>query len=350
MTSFARLVSTSPPPSRSSEELTAEATLGVIRQFGRLLSTFVHYLDDLPVPDEFEAAMAAVAEPRGADRPRCPDRTAPGCAEPAACHEHAGGCGHRRCPPRRPAPVSRRRLPGSRAGPAANPFRHRSCRRPGRSFILGAGHHLAAGDRCPARRDSRAARSGWRPGRRACRCQRPWERDAPAATGLALLTASHCAWVAGATVQAAQRSHPPPPDAFRLLSAIPANFPPPRVAPSDDEQVTRPMSRCRCHCRTAASCGPGIRAPRPLVTGHYLHLMAKRRPGVSDHRPRQRLDPARPHRTSQATRRRPSDLRAAAKRGRRIEPGLAEVASHRSPLRHRQHRHPPGRRPHSGGR
>jgi hypothetical protein len=40
-------------------ELSAEATFGVIGQFGRLLCTLVHYLDDLPVPDEFEAAMAA---------------------------------------------------------------------------------------------------------------------------------------------------------------------------------------------------------------------------------------------------------------------------------------------------
>src|SRR5712691_6575309 len=41
------------------DELPAEATFGVIRQFGRLLTTLVHYLDDLPVPDEFEAAMTA---------------------------------------------------------------------------------------------------------------------------------------------------------------------------------------------------------------------------------------------------------------------------------------------------
>src|SRR5690349_2308086 len=41
------------------DELPAEATFGVTRQFGHLLSTLVHYLDDLPVPDEFEAAMAA---------------------------------------------------------------------------------------------------------------------------------------------------------------------------------------------------------------------------------------------------------------------------------------------------
>jgi hypothetical protein len=29
------------------DELSAEATFGVIRQFGRLLSTLVHYLDDM---------------------------------------------------------------------------------------------------------------------------------------------------------------------------------------------------------------------------------------------------------------------------------------------------------------
>ena len=46
------------------QELTAEATLGVIRQFGRLLSTFVHYLGDLPVPDEFEAAMGQSLSPQ----------------------------------------------------------------------------------------------------------------------------------------------------------------------------------------------------------------------------------------------------------------------------------------------
>jgi hypothetical protein len=64
------------------------------------------------------------------------------------------------------------------------------------------------------------------------------ERDVPAATGLAVLTASHCTWVAGAAVQAAHRRHPPSPDARRLLSAIPANFPPPRVAPSGNEQIS----------------------------------------------------------------------------------------------------------------
>jgi hypothetical protein len=41
------------------DELPAEATFGAIRQFGRLLSTLVHYLDGLPGPDEFEAAMTA---------------------------------------------------------------------------------------------------------------------------------------------------------------------------------------------------------------------------------------------------------------------------------------------------
>jgi hypothetical protein len=90
------------------DDLSVEATFGVIRQFGRLLSTLVRYLDDWPVPDEFEAAMAAESL-----------------------------------------------SPGSRAGPAANPFHHRLWRHPGMPFVLGAGHHLAAGDSCPARRDRR---------------------------------------------------------------------------------------------------------------------------------------------------------------------------------------------------
>jgi hypothetical protein len=62
--------------------------------------------------------------------------------------------------------------------------------------------------------------------------------DVPAGTGLAVLTASHCTWVAGAAVQAAHRRHPPSADAHRLLYAIPANFPPPRVEPSGHEQVS----------------------------------------------------------------------------------------------------------------
>ena len=62
--------------------------------------------------------------------------------------------------------------------------------------------------------------------------------DVPAAIGLAVLTASHCTWVAGAAVQAAHRRHPPSPDACRLLCAIPANFPPPRMALAEGEQVS----------------------------------------------------------------------------------------------------------------
>ena len=34
------------------DELPAEAAFGAIWQSGRLLSTLVHYLDDLPVPDD----------------------------------------------------------------------------------------------------------------------------------------------------------------------------------------------------------------------------------------------------------------------------------------------------------
>jgi hypothetical protein len=39
--------------------VTSSPTAFVIGQFDLLLSTLVNYLDDLPVPDEFEAAMAA---------------------------------------------------------------------------------------------------------------------------------------------------------------------------------------------------------------------------------------------------------------------------------------------------
>jgi hypothetical protein len=219
------------------QELTAEATLGVIRQFGRLLSTFVHYLGDLPVPDEFEAAMgqslspeaqtvldARIALRRGAQSLRHAMNTLGDAviddAHPAAQHLSAA------------------------AG------------------FLAAGRDLLQTHFANGPAGAREGRSYWVPvitsrpvtaallGEIAGCALRlaPWtarlsvpettERDIPAATGLAVLTASHCTWVAGAAVQAAHRRHPPSPDARRLLSAIPANFPPPRVAPSGNEQIS----------------------------------------------------------------------------------------------------------------
>jgi hypothetical protein len=53
------------------------------------------------------------------------------------------------------------------------------------------------------------------------------------------------------------------------------------------------MSRRHRQCRTAASPRPGICAPGSLVADHDRYLMAEGRPGISDHRPRQRGHPAR---------------------------------------------------------
>jgi hypothetical protein len=218
------------------QELTAEATLGVIRQFGRLLSTFVHYLGDLPVPDEFEAAMgqplspeaqtvldARIALRRGAQSLRHAMNTLGDAviddAHPAAQHLSAAA-GF--------LAAGQDLLQTHFANGPAGAQEDRSywapviTSRPVTAALLG---ELAS---CALRLAPWTARLS---------VTETMGRDAPAATCLALLTASHCAWVAGATVQAAQRSHPPPPDAFRLLSAIPANFPPPQRVPSDDEQV-----------------------------------------------------------------------------------------------------------------
>jgi hypothetical protein len=217
-------------------ELSAEATFGVIHQFARLLCTLVHYLDDLPVPDEFEAAMAEPLSPevqtvldtrialrRGAQNLRYAMNTLGDAviddSHPAVQHLSAA------------------------AGFLAA----------GRDLLQ---THFATGP------GAHEGRSYWAPvitsppvtaallGEIAGYALRlaPWtarlsvpettERDVPAATGLAVLTASHCTWVAGAAVQAAHRRHPPSADASRLLNAIPANFPPPRVAPSGNEQIS----------------------------------------------------------------------------------------------------------------
>jgi hypothetical protein len=223
------------------QELTAEATLGVIRQFARLLSTFVHYLGDLPVPDEFEAAMgqslspeaqtvldARIALRRGAQSLRHAINTLGDAviddAHPAAQHLSAAADF---------LAAGRDLLQTHFANGPAGAQEGRSywapviTSRPVTAALLG---ELAS---CALRLAPWTARLS---------VTETMGRDAPAATCLALLTASHCAWVAGATMQAAQRSHPPPPDAFRLLSAIPANFPPPQRVPSDDEQV-----RDLCH-------------------------------------------------------------------------------------------------------
>ena len=220
------------------DELPAEATFGVIRQFGHLLSTLVHYLGDLPVPDEFEAAMAAeslsseaqtvldarIALRRGAQSLRYAMTTL---ADAVIDDSH----------------------PAVQHLSAAADF-------------LAAGRDLLQTHFATGPGGTREPHSYWAPvitsppvtaallGEIAGCALRlaPWTArlsvpetpagDVPAAIGLAVLTASHCTWVAGATVQAAHRRHPPSPEARRLLRAIPANFPPPRMAPSGHEQIS----------------------------------------------------------------------------------------------------------------
>ena len=240
-------------------ELPAEATFGVIRQFDCLLSTLVHYLDGFPVPDEFEAAMATgpvsleaqtvidtrIALRRGAQSLRYAVNTL---ADAVIDDSH-------------PAVQHLSAAVGSLAA--------------GRDLLQ---THFATGPD-----GTRERRSYWAPvitsppvtaallGEIAVCALRlaPWTArlsvpettagEVPAATGLAVLTASHCTWVAGATVQTAHRRHPPSADARRLLCAIPANFPPPRAAPSGHEQVSDPShtvivtaERLRQACMTFA--------------------------------------------------------------------------------------------------
>jgi hypothetical protein len=220
------------------DELPAQAAFGAICQFGGLLSTLVHYLADLPVPDEFSAAMAAellspevqtvldtrIALRRGAQSLRYAMNTLADAviddSHPAVQHLSAA------------------------AG------------------FLAAGRDLLQTHFATSPGGTREHSSYWAPvitsppvtaallGEIA-RCTlrlAPWTvrlsmpeataGDVPAGTGLAVLTVSHCTWVAGAAVQAAHRRHPPSADARRLLYAIPANFPPPRVEPSGHEQVS----------------------------------------------------------------------------------------------------------------
>jgi hypothetical protein len=219
------------------DEFSAEATCGVVRQFGRLLCTLVHYLDGMPVPDEFEAAMAAeslspeaqtvldtrIALRRGTQSLRYAMNT---------LGDVAIDDGH----------LAVRHLSAAADFLAAGRDLLQT------NFATGPGAHEGRSYWAPVitSRPVTAALLGEIAGY-ALRLA-PWtarlsvpettERDVPAATGLAVLTASHCTWVAGAAVQAAHRRHPPSPDARRLLSAIPANFPPPRVPPSGSEQVS----------------------------------------------------------------------------------------------------------------
>ncbi len=220
------------------DELPAEATFGAICQFGYLLSTLVHYLDDLPVPDEFSAAMAAeplspeaqtvldtrIALRRGAQNVRYAMKTLADAviddSHPAVQHLSAAA-GF--------LAAGRDLLQTHFATSPGGTWERHSYWAPvitSRPVIAALLGEIA---RCALRLAPWAARLS---------VPEATAGDVPAGTGLAVLTASHCTWVAGAAVQAAHRRHPPSADAHRLLCAIPANFPPPRIAPSGHEQVS----------------------------------------------------------------------------------------------------------------
>ena len=144
-------------------------------------------------------------------------------------------------------------------------------------------------------------RSGWRRGQRACRCQRP-----PSGT-----FRQPPAWPCSPPVTAPGSREPrcrPHIDVTpRRLTAQAARRHPGQLPPAPGGAIwrragQRPLSRHHRHCRTAAPRGPGIRAPGPLVTGRDLLFLAEGRPGLSDHRPRQRAGPADTRRPSRAAR------------------------------------------------
>ena len=220
------------------DELPAEATFGAICQFGYLLSTLVHYLDDLPVPDEFSAAMAAeplspeaqtvldtrIALRRGAQNVRYAMKTLADAViddSHQAVQHLSAAAGF--------LAAGRDLLQTHFATSPGGTWERHSywapviTSRPVTAALLG---EIA---RCALRLAPWTARLS---------VPEATAGDVPAGTGLAVLTASHCTWVAGAAVQAAHRRHPPSADAHRLLCAIPANFPPPRIAPSGHEQVS----------------------------------------------------------------------------------------------------------------
>jgi hypothetical protein len=208
------------------DELPAEAAFGAICQFGRLLSTLVHYLDDLPVPDEFSAAMTAeplspemqtvldtrIALRRGAQSLRYAMNTLADAviddSHPAVQHLSAAA-GF--------LSAGRDLLQTHFASNPGGTREHQSAWAPVITSPPVTAALLGEIAECALRMAPWTARLSM---------PEATAGDVPAGTGLAVLTASHCTWVAGAAVQAAQRRHRPSADARRLLRAIPANFPP----------------------------------------------------------------------------------------------------------------------------
>jgi hypothetical protein len=216
------------------DDLPAEVIYGVIGQFGRLLSTLTRYLHDLPAPALLEAAMtgsltpgeqslldARIALRRGTQTLRHSLRKLPEAAtddtHPAV--QHLAAAARYLTAGRDLLQTHFTAWPGS--GPSY--WAPVITSAPVTSALLG---ELAGCTLRLAPWTARVSAAG------------AMDAGIPPATCLALHTASQCAWAGGTAMQAAQRQHPEPTGARSLLSAIPANMPPPRLMPDETEQVT----------------------------------------------------------------------------------------------------------------
>ena len=138
---------------RYGADLPVPAKRGVIAELDRLVATMARYLDDLALPHDFTPASTADPEARAALDARLALRRAASSLRPAATAVQDAMADT--SPPGRRSPVVRERLPGSRAGPPANPLHHRARGPADRQHPLGYRHHLPAGHRRAARRTGR---------------------------------------------------------------------------------------------------------------------------------------------------------------------------------------------------
>ena len=323
-------------------ELPYNAQRGVVRQLDRLVATLARYLADL-------AARWA------------PPFTGIGTRRRGAGRARQAGPG-----PRRPEPAARRGGPSGSDDGAAHPAV---------GHLSAAADHLAAGrdllhthftvDPAGARTDS----SYWAPvitsgpvtaallGELASYLQNlaPWiarqsgaRRVSPGAltsAQLALRGAEPWLQLAGTALQAAQRAHYPLP-ARGLLDAIPANVPPPRQPPSDSEPVPElceRIPRTAERLRYAAFTARARRSPAATsaswrrdalasaITSHGSELILRT---LAERAGQLGLEPA----FRAGCTRQPQSMQRA---------WTVMARCHRS-LGHRDHRHPPRRRPDPG--
>ena len=205
--------------------LAAAERCGVVRELDRVVSTLARYLGDLPLPDEFSLGTTArlAAEARAALDARIAMRRAAQSLRPGA--------------------MAVRAIRASTSQPAVG---HLAAA----ATCLAAGRDLLYTQIADPPPSAEGSPSAWakalasKPvthaliseiGRLAAQLA-PWisrvalEGQAnpamPALAGLALHSAGRWLWIAGASVEAALRRQPIPPEGRLVLAAIPANLPP----------------------------------------------------------------------------------------------------------------------------